>query len=162
MKQFDWSLFWDALGSIGTMLACIIALFQPIIEQQKKLKIQFKHDIVTFFPNNEQNNEQEEMCVVYITNNSRVSVYLSAVNLLIDGKYYQQLTLPNNDLYYQKYPYELKVGERMEINFSKKELLKKFKSKEFDNSIISIVASDTRGKSYKKKTKISVKMLKEN
>lgn len=158
MRQFDWSLFWDALGSIGTMLACIIALFQPIIEQQKKLKIQFKHDIVAFYPNN----EQEEMCVVYITNNSRVSVYLSVVNLLIDGKYYQQLTLPNNVLYYQKYPYELKVGERMEINFSKKELLKKFKSKEFDNSIIIVVATDTCGKFYKKKTKISIKMLKEN
>ena len=100
MKQFDWNLFWSALSSIGTMLACIIALFQPIIEQQKKLKIQFKHNIVALYPNN----EQEEMCVAYITNNSRVSIYLSAVNLLIDGKYYQQLALPNNVLYYQKYP----------------------------------------------------------
>ena len=157
MKQFDWNLFWGALSSIGTMLACIIALFQPIIEQQKKLKIQFKHDIVALYSNN----EQEKMCVVYITNNSRVNVYLSAVNLLIDGKYYQQLALPNNVLYYQKYPYELKVGERMEVNFSKKELLENFKSKGFDNSIIIIVAADTGGKSYKKKTKISVKMLKE-
>lgn len=101
------------------------------------------------------------MCVAYITNNSRVSVYLSSVNLLIDGNYYQQLALPNNVLYYKKYPYELKVGEGMEINFSKKELLENFKSKDFDNSIISIVVADTCGKFYKKKTKISVKMLKE-
>ena len=50
----DWSLFWSAFGSIGTMLVCITALFQPIVERhieyRRRLKLSLRTDMVTIIP----------------------------------------------------------------------------------------------------------------
>lgn len=44
----NWELFWAALGSLSTMAACIIALFQPTFQKiitKKKIITSFRTDM---------------------------------------------------------------------------------------------------------------------
>lgn len=44
----NWELFWAALGSLSTMAACIIALFQPTFQKmitKKRVITSFRTDI---------------------------------------------------------------------------------------------------------------------
>ena len=151
----DWNLFWSAFGAMGTMFACIIALIQPIIERhieyRRRLKLSLKTDMVALYPDA----TQEKFCEVQIVNRSHINLYVHNVALLVDGQYFEQFALPNNPIYVNKMPYELKVGEKYTVNFSKKELCKSLKKFE-STSRIYIVASDSYGKIYKKKTQYTV------
>lgn len=157
--DMDWSLFWTAFGSIGTMLACIIALFQPIIERhieyRRRLKLSMRIDMVAMYPDD----TNEYFCEVNIVNQSHINLYIHNVSLLVEGQYLQQFCLPNNPIYVNHLPYELKIGEKYSVNFSKTELKKVLKDAK-NNSVIYIVASDSYGKIYKQKTKFTVADIK--
>lgn len=96
----NWELFWAALGSLSTMAACIIALFQPTFQKfitRKSIITSFRTDMgaVALFAPEIVN---EEMCTVSITNNGYNSIFISSVALLVDGKYYKQLRIPDNQI----------------------------------------------------------------
>ena len=49
----NWELFWAALGSLSTMAACIIAIFQPSFQKiitKKKIITSFRTDMKAFAP----------------------------------------------------------------------------------------------------------------
>lgn len=86
----NWELFWAALGSLSTMAACIIAIFQPSFQKiitKKKIITSFRTDMKAFAPF-APDMVNEKMCTVSITNDGYNSIFISGVALLVDGKYY--------------------------------------------------------------------------
>jgi len=160
----NWELFWAALGSLSTMAACIIALFQPTFQKiitKKKIITSFRTDMETvalFAPEM----VDEKMCTVSIANNGYNSIFISSVALLVDGKYYNQLRIPDNQIinqiYYVKFPCELKIGEKIQINFSKQALKKEMRLLS-PTEPIKIVIIDTSNKQIIKSTDKTVQNI---
>ncbi len=149
--------FWSAFGSIGTMLACIIAVLQPIveryIERKKKVIASFKTDRIVVLPSLD--DFKQEICTVFLTNNGNSSIYVTNISLLVDGQYLHQIAVPGDPVYYQEFPKELRVGERLDFNFSKGKLHDQLQN--FSAGLpVSVVVSFTDGKVYKQKTKSTV------
>lgn len=155
----DWSIFWTAIGSIGTMLACIIALFQPIIERhieyRRRLKLSMRTDMVVLYPDG----TNDYFCQVSVINNSHINLFVTNVALMVDGQHLEQICLPNNPIYSKSFPIELRIGEKSNINFSIKALKEVLKDVNIKSRIY-IVASDSYGKMYKQKTKFIVSDIK--
>lgn len=157
----DWYLFWTAFGSVFTALACFIALFYPLYEHRKKLKLSLKLNQTVWTIDNSM---KECYCSISIVNNSKEIIYIYSACLLINGKYFHQIIDPYdaNRLYQIIYknplPYPLKVNEKIEINYSTKGLQDFLKNKEIDfKSPIFVVVKDSNDKEYKLKTKYEVK-----
>ena len=93
--------FWSAFGSIGTMLACIIAVLQPIveryIERKKKVIASFKTDRIVVLPSLD--DFKQEICTVFLTNNGNSSIYVTNISLLVDGQYLHQIAVPGDPVY---------------------------------------------------------------
>ena len=160
----NWELFWAALGSLSTMAACIIALFQPTFQKmitKKRVITSFRTDIeaVALFAPDMVN---EKMCTASITNDGYNSIFISGVALLVDGKYYNQFVIPYNQIisqiYYIKFPCELKVGEKIQVNFSKQALKKEMFSLN-PTEPIKIVITDTGNKQIIKSTDKTVRNI---
>ena len=104
----------------------------------------------------------EKMCTVSITNNGYNSIFISSVALLVDGKYYNQLRIPDNQIinqiYYVKFPYELKIGEKIQVNFSKQALKKKMLSLN-PTEPVKISITDTSNKQIIKSTDKTVRNI---
>ena len=150
-------LFWPALGSIGTMLACIIALLQPAveryIERKKKVIVRFETDRAVVLPLPD--DFKQEICTVFLTNNGNSNIYVTNISLLVDGLYLHQIAVPGDPVYYQGFPKELRVGERLDFNFSKDELYDQLQN--FSQELpVYVAISFTDGKVYKQKTKSTV------
>lgn len=153
----NWELFWVALSSLSTMAACIIAIFQPTFQKiitKKKIIISFRTDmeaLALFAPEM----VDEKMCTASITNDGYNSIFISSVALLVNGKYYNQFIIPYNQIlsqiYYVKFPYELKVGEKIQVNFSKQALRKEMLSLNHTEPI-KIAIIDTSNKQIIKST----------
>ena len=74
----NWELFWAALGSLSTMVACIIAIFQPTFQKiitKKKIITSFRTDMEAFAPS-APDMVNEKMCTVSITNNGYNSIFI--------------------------------------------------------------------------------------
>lgn len=156
-ENMNLELFWSAFGSIGTMLACIIAVLQPIveryIERKKKVIVSFETNRVVVLPSLE--DIKQEICTVFLTNNGNSSIYVTNISLLVDGQYLRQIAVPCNPVYYQEFPKELRVGEQLDFNFSKGKLHDQLQN--FSAWLpVFIVVSFTDGKVYKQKTKSTV------
>lgn len=104
----------------------------------------------------------EEMCTVSITNNGYNSIFISSVDLLVDGRYYNQLRIPDNQIinqiYYVKFPYELKIGEKIQVNFSKQALKEKMFSLN-PTEPVKIAITDTSNKQIIKSTDKTVRNI---
>lgn len=150
-------LFWSAFGSIGTMLACIIAVLQPIveryIERKKKVIVSFETDRVVVLPSPD--DFKQEICTVFLTNNGNSNIYVTNISLLVDGQYIRQVAVPGDPIYYCAFPKELRVGERLDFNFSKGKLHDKLQNFSAELPVY-IAVSFTDGKIYKQKTKNTV------
>lgn len=160
----NWELFWAALGSLSTMAACIIAIFQPTFQKiitNKKIITSFRTDMEAFAPSAPAM-VNEKMCTVSITNNGYNSIFISSVDLLVDGRYYNQLRIPDNQIinqiYYIKFPYELKIGEKIQVNFSKQTLKKEMLSLS-PTEHIKIAIIDTSNKQIIKSTDKTVQNI---
>lgn len=160
----NWELFWAALGSLSTMAACIIAIFQPTFQKiitKKKIITSFRTDMEAFAPS-APDMVNEKMCTVSITNNGYNSIFISSVDLLVDGRYYNQLRIPDNQIinqiYYVKFPYELKIGEKIQVNFSKRALKEKMLLLN-PTEPIKIVITDTGNKQIIKSTDKTVRNI---
>lgn len=73
----NWELFWAALGSLSTMAACIIAIFQPSFQKiitKKKIITSFRTDMKAFAPF-APDMVNEKMCTVSITNDGYNSIF---------------------------------------------------------------------------------------
>lgn len=150
-------LFWSAFSSIMAMLACIIAVLQPIvgryIERKKKVIVSFETDRVVVLP--PPNDFKQEICTVFLTNDGNSNIYVTNISLLVDGQYIRQVAVPEYPIYYCAFPKELRVGERLDFNFSKEKLHDQLQN--FSTGLpVSIVVSFTDGKVYKQKTKSTV------
>lgn len=159
----DWSIFWTAIGSIGTMLACIIALFQPIIERhieyRRRLKLSMRIDMVALYPDG----TNDYFCQVSVINSSHINLFVTNVVLMVNGQYLEQVRLHGNPIYSKSFPIELRIGEKCNVNFSIKSLKEALKEALQDvdvKSRIYIIASDSYGKMYKQKTKFTVSDIK--
>ena len=75
--------------------------------------------------------------------------------LLVDGKYYNQFRNPDgqiiNQIYYIAFPCELKIGERIQVNFSKQALKNNMHSLK-PTEPIKIAITDTSNKQIVKPT----------
>lgn len=89
-------------------------------------------------------------------------IFISGVALLVDGKYYNQFIIPYNQIisqiYYIKFPCELKVGEKIQVNFSKQALKKEMLSLN-PTEPIKIVITDTGNKQIIKSTDKTVRNI---
>lgn len=156
-ENMNLELFWSAFGSIGTMLACIIAVLQPIveryIEQKKKVIVRFETDRAVVLPLPD--DFKQEICTVFLTNDGNSNIYVTNISLLVDGLYLQQIAVPRDPIYYQGFPKELRVGERLDFNFSKDALCDQLQN--FNAELpIYVAVSFTDGKVYRQKTKSTV------
>lgn len=106
--------------------------------------------------------DNEKMCTVSITNNGYNSIFISSVALLVDGKYYNQLRIPDNQIinqiYYVKFPCELKIGEKIQIDFSKQALKKEMRLLN-PTEPVKIVIIDTSNKQIIKSTDKTVQNI---
>lgn len=104
----------------------------------------------------------EKMCTVSIANDGYNSIFISSVALLVDGKYYNQFIIPYNQIisqiYYIKFPCELKVGEKIQVNFSKQALKKEMLTLK-PTEPIKIAITDTGNKQIIKSTYKTVRNI---
>lgn len=162
MNKFDWNLFWTAFSAIGTMLACIIALFVPILEKHLvyKRKLKMTMNIESYFATISNQDFYEKVCTIHIINKSCIDIKVSKIGLYLDGMYYSwTYTLPSP--FYVNPPFELKPGEATDYYIPMSLIADQLNKRLISNTKnFSIVVSDSYGKKYMKKTNITIDDIK--
>lgn len=158
----DWMLIWTAITAISTSIACIIALFLPIIlhkiEHNRKLHIlvnsQFYIDVA--------NNVEEPILSVQISNIGNMPIEIQSISLMIDKNCYKQLFIMQNAknsleilCYTNTLPKKLDIADRLVYNFSLNKLKEEFETLHDlakINKHIKVVIVDTLHHKYVKNT----------
>lgn len=153
--NFDWNLFWSAISAIATATACIIALWQSVSANSRKLTISVQTDRVAFCP---ETDFDEPVIEIKCANTGINIVWIQGIAIRIDDKYYQQLSKPDSPFYVQ-FPCELRPAQSMTYVISKR-ALQGYMDNHSQYSNIWIYVADTLGKQYHTKCTNQVRELK--
>lgn len=158
----DWMLIWTAITAISTSIACIIALFLPIIlykiEHNKKLHILVYSRLYIDVTNN----IEEPVLTIQISNIGNMPIEIQSISLMIDKNCYKQLFVMQNvknilemQCYVNNLPKKLDIADRLVYNFSLN-LLKEGPKTSHElvkmNKRIKVVVVDTLRHKYVKNT----------
>lgn len=149
MTTFDWNLFWNGFGAIGSTIGSVATAFAVFVAIKQLKQPKSKKVIIKFFMKEDVPLDDFPLLHVLIINDCLSSIFIESIGYKIHGKYIQLLNRSINHKIY-KLPHTLKSDNYLDVEFDYDTLCETLK-KENKYDKICFICEDSLKNTYKSK-----------